>query len=95
MRRYMGEQEWLDIFGDNLRDILEEQWTSRSEIAEAIGVSEATISRYINKTQMPSVRSLINMSWANFYPTSHMQSLHYLRLLLGGMGATNAPFLWI
>ena len=62
MRRYMGEQEWLDIFGDNLRDILEEQWTSRSEIADAIGVSEATISRYINKTQMPSVRSLINTS---------------------------------
>ena len=62
MSRYMGEQEWLDIFGDNLRDILEEQWTSRSEIADAIGVSEATISRYINKTQMPSIRSLINMS---------------------------------
>ena len=62
MSRYMSEQEWLDIFGDNLRDILEEQWTSRSEIADAIGVSEATISRYINKTQMPSVHSLINMS---------------------------------
>lgn len=61
--RYMSEAEWIDIFGDNLRDILIEQWTPQEELAEAIGVSEGTISKYIHKKMMPSVRSLINMRY--------------------------------
>ena len=61
--RYMSEAEWIDIFGDNLRDILIEQWTPQEELAEAIGVSEGTVSKYIHKKMMPSVRSLINMCY--------------------------------
>ena len=61
--RYMSEAEWIDIFGDNLRDILIEQWTPQEELAEAIGVSEGTVSKYIRKKMMPSVRSLINMCY--------------------------------
>lgn len=58
----MSEQEWLDIFGDNLRDILKERGYSQREFADAIGTTEATISRYINKERMPSIKNLINMS---------------------------------
>lgn len=58
----MSEQEWLDIFGDNLRDILIEQGYTQKEFADAIGVSESTISRYIQKQRMPTVPILINMS---------------------------------
>ena len=61
--RYMSEAEWIDIFGDNLRDILIEQWTPQEELAEAIGVSEGTVSKYIHKKMMPSVCSLINMRY--------------------------------
>lgn len=58
----MTEQEWIDIFGDNLRDILKEYGYTQRDLADAIGVTESTISRYINKQRMPTVPILINMS---------------------------------
>ena len=58
----MTEQEWLDIFGDNLRDILKEYGYTQEEFADAIRVSKSTISKYINKQQMPSLKIAINMS---------------------------------
>lgn len=58
----MSEQEWLDIFGDNLRDMLEEAYMSQEELADAIGVTRATVNRYINKQRIPSVKAIINMS---------------------------------
>ena len=60
----MSQQEWLDIFGDNLASILEEQRISQKELSRLTGLSESTISRYINKLQMPTVRAIINISYA-------------------------------
>ena len=60
----MSEQEWLDIFGDNLASILEEERMSQRELARLTGLNESTISRYINKLQMPTVRAIINISFA-------------------------------
>lgn len=58
----MSEQQWLDIFGDNLRDILIEQGYTQRDLAEAIGVTESTISRYVRKERIPTIKNLINMS---------------------------------
>ena len=60
----MSQQEWLDIFGDNLASILEEEQISQKELSRLTGLSESTISRYINKLQMPTVRAIINISYA-------------------------------
>ena len=60
----MSQQEWLDIFGDNLASILEEDRISQKELSRLTGLSESTISRYINKLQMPNVRAIINISYA-------------------------------
>ena len=60
----MSQQEWLDIFGDNLASILEEECISQKELSRLTGLSESTISRYINKLQMPTVRAIINISFA-------------------------------
>ena len=60
----MSQQEWLDIFGDNLASILEEQRISQKELSRLTGLSESTISKYINKLQMPTVRAIINISYA-------------------------------
>ena len=60
----MSQQEWLDIFGDNLVSILEEEQISQKELSRLTGLSESTISRYINKLQMPTVRAIINISYA-------------------------------
>lgn len=59
----MSEVEWMDIFGDNLRDILKEQNMSRRELAQVLGLSEATISNYINKKQMPTMEVIVNMAY--------------------------------
>ncbi len=60
----MSELEWMDIFGDNLRSLLEEQWMSQQELADVTGISKSTISRYINKQCMPSVAALVNIAYA-------------------------------
>ena len=60
----MNQQEWLNIFGDNLVSILEEEQISQKELSRLTGLSESTISRYINKLQMPTVRAIINISYA-------------------------------
>ena len=60
----MSQQEWLDIFGDTLASILEEQQISQKELSRLTGLSESTISRYINKLQMPNMRAIINISYA-------------------------------
>ena len=60
----MSQQEWLDIFGDNLASILEEEQISQKELSRLTGLSESTISKYINKLQMPTVRAIINISYA-------------------------------
>lgn len=59
----MGQQEWINIFGDNLANILEEEKMSQRELARLTGLSESTISKYINKVQMPTVRAIINISF--------------------------------
>ena len=59
----MSEIEWIDIFGTNLEEILNEQWMSRTELAEAAMTTEATISRCINKQVMPSLKTAINMAY--------------------------------
>lgn len=59
----MSEVEWMDIFGDNLRDILKEQNMSRRELAQVLGISEATVSRYISKKQMPTMEVIVNMAY--------------------------------
>jgi transcriptional regulator with XRE-family HTH domain len=58
----MSEQQWLDIFADNLRDKLIEYGANQREFAEDIGVAESTVSRYIRGQAVPSIFILINMS---------------------------------
>lgn len=60
----MSEQEWIEIFGDNLQSILEEYGLSQRDLADEIGVSESTISKYIHKKQMPNIKAIVNMVYA-------------------------------
>ena len=60
----MSELEWLDIFGDNLVSLLRDARMSQRELAEVTGLSEATISSYIHKRKMPSLRAVVNIAYA-------------------------------
>ena len=57
----MSEAEWLDIFGDNLKEWITEFGHDQTSLADAIHVSKATVSRYINKQRMPSIKAIINL----------------------------------
>ena len=60
----MSEVEFINIFGDNLRDIMEERGFSQRALANESGISHVTISRYLNKERMPTSKSLVNLSLA-------------------------------
>ena len=60
----MTETNWMDNFGDNLKSLLQEAWMSQQELADAIGVSRETVSRYINKQRIPSLITAINIAYA-------------------------------
>lgn len=60
----MTEQEWLDIFADNLRDIMDEVGMSQKQLARETDITQATISRYLSKKQMPSVKAIVNIAYA-------------------------------
>ena len=55
----MSDIEWLRNFGNTLNEILEYTNTSREELADILGMSQATISRYINGLQMPDIRTVL------------------------------------
>lgn len=58
----MSELEWLKRFGDALTDIMEYRNTCQEELADILGVSQATVSRYVNGLQMPSVATIITIA---------------------------------
>lgn len=60
----MSEQEWLNIFADNLRDIMDEANMSQKQLAKETGITQATISRYLTKNQMPSIKAVVNICYA-------------------------------
>ena len=60
----MTEHRWLDLFCDNLIARMSEYHMTQSELAELSGLSEGTISKYMHKTQIPSVRAVVNISYA-------------------------------
>lgn len=60
----MSEYEWLQTFGDNLRDLLIDAGMSQQELSDETGLSRSAISRYINKQKMPGLKAVINIAYA-------------------------------
>ena len=60
----MSEVEWLDIFSTNLQELMRQSRLSQRDLARYSKLSEATISSYINKFKMPSVKSILAISYA-------------------------------
>lgn len=58
----MSEIEFIDIFSDNLRELMLEHNITQMELADKILVNRSTITRYLNKSTMPSIKALINLS---------------------------------
>lgn len=58
----MTETQWLDIFGDNLLEIMIGAGYTQRDLADETGLSEATISKYINKQQLPGIKAIVNIA---------------------------------
>lgn len=58
----MSEVEFIDIFADNLRDLIIESGYSISEISREIGINKSILSRYLRKERIPSIDVLVNLS---------------------------------
>ena len=60
----MSEVEFIDIFGDNLRDSMEMFGYNQQQLAEEARIAQSTLSRYLNKQMMPTIPALINLTFA-------------------------------
>lgn len=63
MKDAISEVEFIDIFADNLRDIMEDAKIGQRELAKEAHLTRETINRYLNKKTMPSLRALINICY--------------------------------
>lgn len=60
----MSELEWIDIFGNNLKEMINEANMTETELACEIGVDKSTINNYIHMKRMPTIKNIINISYA-------------------------------
>jgi transcriptional regulator with XRE-family HTH domain len=60
----MTELEWMEIFGDNLKEMLEYANMTQRELADEAGLSESSVSKYMHKQAMPTLRAIINIGYA-------------------------------
>ena len=60
----MSELEWMDIFSENLASILQDVDATQRDLAEMTGLSEASISNYINKKRLPNAKAILNIAYA-------------------------------
>lgn len=60
----MTELEWMDNFSVNLKSLLDESYMTQNELAEESKIAKSSISKFINKEQIPSLRSVINLAYA-------------------------------
>ena len=63
MKNYLTEQDVIDMFGDNLLKMLEYKRMTAAELSRACCLERSTISRYLSKERMPSMRALINICY--------------------------------
>ena len=71
----ISEYEWMEIFSNNLKALMDESGITQAELAKESGLTEASISRYLNKKRMPSVSALSNI--AHVFPCADITDLLY------------------
>jgi transcriptional regulator with XRE-family HTH domain len=60
----MTLKEWIDNFGDNLVEILEEKGMTQNDLVRDSGISAGSINAYIHKQSPPGIKAIINIAYA-------------------------------
>ena len=58
------EAEWLELFSENLRHLMIDANMTQRDLADESGLAESSISRYLRGTSMPTVKAIINLTYA-------------------------------
>ncbi len=58
----ISEEEWRDMFARNLNKKMRNVTMTQDRLAEKVGISQVTISKYINGLATPSSRNLIKIA---------------------------------
>lgn len=59
----MTELQWIEIFRRNLYELMVEKGYFQNDLAEATGMSDASISRYLNGQRIPNLKAIINIAY--------------------------------
>lgn len=60
----MTETQWMQCFSKKLRELLDYTNMTQTDLAIESGLSNATISNYINCVKMPKVTAIVNLAYA-------------------------------
>lgn len=60
----ISETMAIEIFSDNLRDIMDDARINQSELARVSHLTQGTISKYLKKQQMPTMKAIMNLCYA-------------------------------
>lgn len=60
----MTLKTWMEVFGNNLSDILKDRGMTQYDLAKDSGLSVGSVSAYINKQSPPGIRAIINIAYA-------------------------------
>lgn len=58
----LSEEDWAKEFGINLGAKMRKAFMSQSDVAERLGVSQATVSNYLNGKRLPNAHRLMRLS---------------------------------
>lgn len=58
---FQSEKEWIEMFADNLRDVMRERGYNQEELSVYAGVPQSAINKYLHAKAMPSLHSLMMM----------------------------------
>ena len=72
METYMNAKQWMHIFSTRLIKEMHERGINRRELAELSGVSENSISNYINENREPKITNIIKISEALEIPVNKL-----------------------
>lgn len=59
----MTETEWMDIFAGNLLDLMRDRGYNQAQLADSTGLSQSSISKYLRRSQIPTVRAIVNIAY--------------------------------
>ena len=60
----MTQNEWRNMFSNNLLDILQDKGMTQAQLARDAGISSSRISEYINERTTPTIFAIINIAYA-------------------------------